>query len=137
MFWDKNTTKEELAQSEPDPNFIYMDAMAFGMGNCSLQCTFSTKNLDHARYLYDQSNVLSPLFLALTAGSPIFKGKLAAWDARWNSVADSVDDRTPNERNPDHPDHLPVSRYNEANYYIWNNPINKPAYNDWKTGVKP
>lgn len=51
-----------------------MDAMAFGMGSCSLQCTFSTKNLDHARYVYDQLNVLSPVFLAMTAGAPFYKG---------------------------------------------------------------
>ena len=66
-----------------------MDAMAFGMGCCSLQCTFSTKNLDHARYVYDQLNVLSPIFLALTAGSPFFKGKVSDWDVRWNVICDS------------------------------------------------
>ena len=74
--------------------------MAFGMGFCCLQCTFSTKNFDHARYLYDQYNVLSPIFLAMTAGSPIFKGKLSDWDVRWNVISGSVDDRTENERNP-------------------------------------
>lgn len=103
-----------------------MDAMAFGMGCCCLQCTFSTKNLDHARYVYDQLNVLSPIFMALTAGSPFFKGKVSNWDARWNIVADSVDDRTPSERDPNSPDYLPVSRYSYARYYIWDNPINKP-----------
>lgn len=71
-----------------------MDAMAFGMGFCCLQCTFSTKSFDHARYVYDQYNVLSPIFLALTAGSPIFKGKLSDWDVRWNVISGSVDDRT-------------------------------------------
>ncbi len=67
--------------------------MAFGMGLCCLQCTFSTKSLDHARYIYDQLNALSPLFLALTAGSPFYKGKLADWDTRWNIISGSVDDR--------------------------------------------
>ena len=95
IFHDKNTKEEELALTEPKPGFIHMDAMAFGMGGCSLQCTFSTKNLDHARYVYDQLNVLSPIFLALTAGAPFYKGKISDWDVRWNIIADSVDDRPP------------------------------------------
>lgn len=73
--------------------------MAFGMGLSCLQCTFSTKNLDHARYVYDQLHVISPLFLALTAGTPFHKGKIADWDARWKIIEGSVDDRNPNERN--------------------------------------
>jgi len=35
------------------------------------------------------------LFLALTAASPIFKGKIADIDARWDVISASVDDRTP------------------------------------------
>ena len=54
-----------------------MDAMAFGMGISCLQCTFSTKNLDHARYVYDQMHVISPLMLAVTAGTPFYKGKVS------------------------------------------------------------
>lgn len=38
------------------------------------------------------------MFLALTAGSPIFKGKLADIDTRWDIIAASVDDRSPEER---------------------------------------
>ena len=113
-----------------------MDAMAFGMGCCSLQCTFSTKNLDHARYVYDQLNVLSPIFLALTAGSPFFKGKVSDWDVRWNVICDSVDDRTPSERDPNSQDYLPASRYSYARYYISDNKMNKAEYNDVVTGVK-
>lgn len=79
--------------SEPYPGYIYMDAMAFGMGMSCLQCTFSTQNLDHARYLYDQMHVISPLMLAVTAGTPFQKGKVSAWDSRWNVVSDSVDCR--------------------------------------------
>jgi len=96
LFKDVNTDMTVINKTEPKEGFIYMDAMAFGMGACCLQCTFSTKNFDHARYVYDQLNVLSPIFLALTAGSPFFKGKVADWDVRWNIIADSVDDRTEN-----------------------------------------
>ena len=71
-----------------------MDAMAFGMGMSCLQSTFSTKDINHARYMHDSLHVLSPLFLALTAATPIVKGKLMDWDVRWNIIGDSVDDRT-------------------------------------------
>lgn len=38
-------------------------------------------------------HVLSPIMLAMTAGTPFHKGKVGNWDARWNIVAGSVDDR--------------------------------------------
>jgi glutamate--cysteine ligase catalytic subunit len=85
-------------QNEPNPEFIHMDAMAFGMGNSCLQCTFSTKDFNHARYVYDQLNTLSPILLALTAGTPFYKGKVSDWDVRWKIISGSVDDRTPEER---------------------------------------
>ena len=94
IFKDKNTNLTESSYMEPYPGYIYMDAMAFGMGMCCLQCTFSTKDINHARYLYDNLHVISPMFLALTAGTPILKGKLSDWDVRWNIICDSVDDRT-------------------------------------------
>jgi glutamate--cysteine ligase catalytic subunit len=71
-----------------------MDAMAFGMGMCCLQTTYLTKNIRHARYLYDQLAVISPLFLALSAGTPIAKGKLLGTDTRWEIISAAVDDRT-------------------------------------------
>jgi glutamate--cysteine ligase catalytic subunit len=43
---------------------------------------------------YDQLAVLAPIMLAMTAATPIFKGRLADVDARWNIIAQSVDDRT-------------------------------------------
>lgn len=36
--------------------------------------------------------------IALTASSPIFKGKLADIDSRWSVISQSVDCRTKNER---------------------------------------
>lgn len=113
-----------------------MDAMAFGMGNSCLQCTFSTKSFSHARYVYDQLNVISPILLALTAGTPFYKGKISDWDVRWNIISASVDDRTEEERDENSENYIPTSRYGEANYYIWDNPINHKDYNDFYTGVK-
>jgi Glutamate-cysteine ligase len=46
--------------------------------------------------------------LALSASCPIFRGYLADVDCRWNVIAASVDDRTPEERG------LEVILYNTA-----------------------
>ncbi len=75
-----------------------MDCMAFGMGMCCLQVTFQASDVDESRYMYDQLAVLAPIMLALTAGTPFLKGKIADTDVRWNYIAQSVDDRTPAER---------------------------------------
>lgn len=107
-----------------------MDAMGFGMGMSCLQCTFGTKNMDHATYLHDMLHVLSPLFLSLTAATPILKGKLSAWDVRWKIIEESVDDRTPEEFDSTSPKHQPKSRYSSMSHYIWNSPKNRPEYND-------
>jgi len=77
---------------------IHMDAMCFGMGMCCLQVTFQARDIDESRYMYDQLAVLAPIMLAMTAASPIFKGRLANVDARWDIISQSVDDRTPAER---------------------------------------
>eukprot|EP00438_Fugacium_kawagutii_P002573 Skav219261 [mRNA] locus=scaffold1380:6406:13059:- [translate_table: standard] len=42
--------------------------------------------------------VLAPIMMALTAATPIVKGRLAATDVRWSLISQSVDDRTPAER---------------------------------------
>jgi glutamate--cysteine ligase catalytic subunit len=61
------------------------------------QVTFQARDVDESRYLYDQLAVMAPIMLALTAATPIFKGRLADVDARWDVIAQSVDDRTPAE----------------------------------------
>jgi glutamate--cysteine ligase catalytic subunit len=48
--------------------------------------------------MYDQLAVLAPIMLAMTAATPMFKGRLAATDVRWSAISQSVDDRTPAER---------------------------------------
>jgi glutamate--cysteine ligase catalytic subunit len=48
--------------------------------------------------MYDQLAVLAPIMLAMTAATPIFKGRLSDIDVRWTAIAQSVDDRTPAER---------------------------------------
>ena len=85
----------EIAKQTPS---IYMDAMGFGMGCCCMQCTFQARDIDEARSLYDHLAVLCPVFLALTAATPVVRGLLADTDVRWNIVSASVDDRTPDEK---------------------------------------
>merc|ERR1719204_2050539 len=51
-----------------------------------------------SRHLTDQLAILTPLFMALTAGTPFYKGYVSDWDARWNVIAQCVDDRTPGEK---------------------------------------
>lgn len=105
-----------------------MDAMAFGMGACALQCTFGTESYNQARFLYDQFVPLGPLFMALSAGSPIFKGELSGHDTKFSVISQSVDCRTPEEMKT-----IPKSRYSGVNYYISNSKLHKAEYNDVKS----
>ena len=59
---------------------------------------FQGADVDEFRYLYDQLATLALIFLALNAATPIFQGRLAATDARWNVIGASVDDRTQSAR---------------------------------------
>lgn len=77
---------------------IHMDAMAFGMGCCCLQITFQAKDIEESRFMYDQLAVVAPIMMALTASTPILKGRLADTDCRWGVISESVDDRTLAER---------------------------------------
>ena len=85
--------------------YVYADAMAFGMGCCSLQTTFQAKDLAESRHLYDHLAALTPVMLALTAATPILRGWLMDEDCRWDIVADSVDDRTKAERGEEDASH--------------------------------
>jgi glutamate--cysteine ligase catalytic subunit len=77
---------------------VYMDAMAFGMGSCCLQITLQCCTERESRFLNDQLTVLSPIFLALSAATPFYKGRVVDTDSRWDVISQAVDDRTPAER---------------------------------------
>ena len=117
LYLDQNTdlTPSEI---EPFPSQIYMDSMQFGMGANCLQLTFEAQNINHARFLHDQLHVLSPIMAALSATSPVFKGKLADIDLRWTVISQCVDDRTPSERDKESPDYKVKSRYGTMNHFI-------------------
>ncbi|CAF2137942.1 unnamed protein product [Rotaria magnacalcarata] len=134
IFIDKNTPRpfiEDLSIYDHDGNsnestaiedHIYLDAMGLGMGCCCLQVTFQAQSIDEARFLYDQLTPLTPVMLALSASSPIWRGYLADIDCRWNALCAMVDDRTPEERGLEPLKHerfrLPKSRYSSVDCYI-------------------
>ena len=93
LFYDINTKDPEIVSEAQKEKHIYMDAMAFGMGSCCVQSTYQCCNITEARLIYDKFVVLAPIFLALTAACPIFRGMLADTDVRWNVISASVDDR--------------------------------------------
>lgn len=111
------THKQEVTdpnRSSSDENLrpaIHMDAMAFGMGNACLQITFQAKDIDESRFMYDQLAVMAPIMMALTASTPILKGRIADTDARWGVISESVDCRTPAERGRTDPN-APYQHYN-------------------------
>ena len=92
--------------------------------------TFEAKSLNHARYIHDMFLPFTPIFSALSASAPIFKGKLADIDFRWTVISQSVDDRSERERKPDDVDYVPKSRYSTMNHYISNHQYVKDKYID-------
>ena len=80
------------------PDHIYLDHYGFGMGCCCLQITFQAINLEEAKWLYDQLTPITPVIVALSAATPIFRSHLADVDSRWDVISASVDDRTLEER---------------------------------------
>lgn len=76
--------------------------------------------------------VMSPLFLAMTASSPIFRGMIASVDTRWDIISSSVDCRTAEERDPSSKKYIPKSRYDSISYFISEEKRNLPQYNDLK-----
>lgn len=106
---------------------IFLDHFGFGMANTCVQITYSCKNMDEARFLYDQLHVISPFMMSVSASSPIISGKLLDWDNRWKIIEQSVDDRNKREIG-----HIQKSKYSPINLFISNDKRNKKEYNDNK-----
>jgi glutamate--cysteine ligase catalytic subunit len=79
------------------PPELYLNHILFGPGGCGLQATFQCKTLREARILHDQLVIFGPVFLALTAATPVYHGVLVDTDVRWNQTASAVDDRAEDE----------------------------------------
>ena len=99
IYKDINTNLSPTPE-EPFPGYVYMDAMAFGMGNCCLQVTLGACCVNSATYLYDQYLPFTPILLALSSSCPVYKGKLTDYDNRFDLIVQGVDDRTDDERDP-------------------------------------
>lgn len=67
-------------------------------GGCALQATFSAENLQEACRLHDQLVPLGPLMLALSAATPMYKGRIVATDTRWKAMSWAGDDRKSSEK---------------------------------------
>ncbi|KAM3675256.1 glutamate--cysteine ligase catalytic subunit isoform X1 [Ammospiza nelsoni] len=131
IFKDKNTPSPFVetfpyddgeAAKAAKPDYIYMDAMGFGMGNCCLQVTFQACSISEARYLYDQLATICPIVMALSAASPFYRGYVSDIDCRWGVISASVDDRTREERGlePLKNNHYRISksRYDSIDSYL-------------------
>lgn len=96
IYKDRNTPSpftEEFTDAEArvaaKPDHIYLDHMGFGMGCCCLQMTFQAVNVNEARWLYDQLTPITPILIALSASTPIFRSYLADVDSRWDIISGS------------------------------------------------
>ena len=76
--------------------FLFFLAFCFTSLSLSLSLSFSLSTW--LRFTYDQLAVLAPIMMALTASTPILKGRLVDTDCRWGIISESVDDRTETER---------------------------------------
>ena len=128
-YTDLGDDGEAAATAKPD--HIYMHCMGFGMGCSCLQVTFQACNITEARLLYDQLSPLCPIMLALSAASPVYRGYLSDIDVRWTVIAQSVDDRTDEERGKKELKNdrylIQKSRYDSIDSYL--TPVFK-CYND-------
>lgn len=131
IFKDKNTPKPfidkvdypEGAEAPPlKDDFVYMDAMGFGMGCSCLQVTFQCVDIQEATFFYDQLTPICPVALALSASAPFYRGYIVDTDARWSVIAGSVDDRTREERGIEplkfNTYRIPKSRYDSVDMYL-------------------
>ncbi|KAJ5109925.1 Glutamate-cysteine ligase catalytic subunit [Penicillium argentinense] len=89
---------DDTAHGHEKENHVCLDRLDIGIGCCSIQTTFQTANEAEARWLHDQLMPLGPIFLAMTASTPIWKGYLVDSDCRWQRYGDLLDDRLQDEK---------------------------------------
>ena len=129
-YQDVNTDMTSATERDPVPGKIYCDSPFFGPGMSSLQLTYESQNIDHARYLYDMLLPFTPIMSALSASSPILKGQLTDTDFRWELIQKALDDRTEAEKNPNSEEYMAKSRWSGANQYISNHEYVMDFHND-------
>ncbi|KAI1725863.1 glutamate-cysteine ligase domain-containing protein [Ditylenchus destructor] len=119
------------AENNALPDHIFMDHLGFGSGLCCLQVTLQAVNINEAKWLYDQLTPITPIILALSAATPMFRSYLSEVDSRWGVFSECADDRTAEERGlaplGDNKFVIPKSRCDVTECYI--HPCSTP-YND-------
>lgn len=93
----KTNSKTQKTDFYFNKDFLTLDAFGFGMGYTCVQVTYSSRNIQEARYVYDSFGVLSSLFLALSASTSVVDSTLIDWDARWRLIEQSTDSRSSSE----------------------------------------
>lgn len=123
----------DINDNESKEDMIHMDAAGFGMGCCCLQVTFQAESIDEAKQLYDQLAPVTPILLALSAASPVWRGYLSNLDCRWNVISGSVDDRSQQERGPHGSSQsISKSRYDSIDSYL---SLSNARFNDIKLKI--
>ena len=115
VFQDTKTKEKE----------VVLDHFGVGMSNIAMQVTYSCKDMDECRWIYDQMHVFGPIAQCLSNSTGVVFGKLMDWDSRWRLIEQGCDDRKEIEKNK-----ILKSRYSPANLYISNDPRNRKRYND-------
>jgi glutamate--cysteine ligase catalytic subunit len=93
----------QFASADCEKHSTIREDMIYGWGGCGLQVTFSANDLQQVCRLHDQLVPLGPLMLALSAATPVYKGRFVATDTRWEAMCRAGDDRKPSESPDIHP----------------------------------
>jgi glutamate--cysteine ligase catalytic subunit len=71
------------------------------------------------------------IMAAISASTPMIKGKLSDHDLRWEMIEQSVDCRTKEERDPDNACYIAKSRYSTVSRYISQHEYVQDFHNDF------
>ena len=78
-------------------NYLKLDAFGYGFFNNAVHITFSSRNIDEARFVYDTFSVFTSIIGALSASSAILDSVLTGWDMRYRMNEQSSDSRSKRE----------------------------------------
>jgi hypothetical protein len=91
---DKNSKNRKFVYNK---DYLKLDAFGFGMSNCALHLTFSSRDITECRHAYDTLSVFSSIMGALTASSGVIDGTLTDWDSRMRLIEQCTDSRFKDE----------------------------------------
>jgi len=131
IYKDTKTNLTVKTEDEPNPGMITMDCMAFAMGCCCFQITLGFCSLNLSKLAYDLIIPMTPIILALSAGTSILKGQLSGHDTRFDIISQGVDDRTDDEKDPKSKNYIYKSRYSNVYSYISDNVYVQDYHNDY------